>query len=83
MNTVVAIPTEFGNARAVCNLIQEQKFESYKKLRDYLTGNILIDKYHDQQPQFFSLCDFMEECNDQLFNFEGTFISYCEVGKKE
>ena len=68
--TIVAISVNFSNARKVCNLIQEQVFETYQDLRNYLIIHLEID-------------DFMEECNDQLFNFEGTFISYVKVGKKE
>lgn len=76
---IVAISVNFTNARKVCNLIQEQSFETYKDLRDYLTAHLEINEDDDDQPQFFSLNDFMEECNDQLFNFEGTFISYLTI----
>ena len=48
-----------------------------------MTIHLEIDEDDEEQPQFFSLDDFMEECNDQLFNFEGTSISYVKVGKKE
>ena len=81
--TIVAISVNFYNARKVCNLIQEQVFETYQDLRNYLTIHLEIDEDDEEQPQFFSLDDFMEECNDQLFNFEGTFISYVKVAKKE
>ena len=83
MKTIVAISTTYLNAREVCNLIENQVFESYQDLRNYLTIHLEIDEDDEEQPQFFSLDDFMEECNDQLFNFEGTFISYVKIGKKE
>ena len=81
--TIVAISVDYSNARQVCNLIENQVFESYGSLRKYLNEKLLVDEEDENQPQFFSLSDFMEECNDQLFNFEGTFISYVKVGKNE
>ena len=77
--TIVAISVDYSNARQVCNLIENQVFESYGSLRKYLNEKLLVDEEDENQPQFFSLTDFMEECNDQLFNFEGTFISYVTV----
>ena len=77
--TIVAISVNYSNARQVCNLIENQVFESYGSLRKYLNEKILVDEEDENQPQFFSLSDFMEECNDQLFNFEGTFISYVTI----
>ena len=81
--TIVVISVDYSNARQVCNLIENQVFESYGSLRKYLNEKLLVDEEDENQPQFFSLSDFMEECNDQLFNFEGTFISYVKVGKNE
>ena len=77
--TIVAISVDYSNARQVCNLIENQVFESYGSLRKYLNEKLLVDEEDENQPQFFSLSDFMEECNDQLFNFEETFISYVTV----
>ena len=77
--TIVAISVDYSNARQVCNLIENQVFESSGSLRKYLNEKLLVDEEDENQPQFFSLSDFMEECNDQLFNFEGTFISYVTV----
>ena len=77
--TIVVISVDYSNARQVCNLIENQVFESYGSLRKYLNEKLLVDEEDENQPQFFSLSDFMEECNDQLFNFEGTFISYVTV----
>ena len=77
--TIVAISVDYSNARQVCNLIENQVFESYGSLRKYLNEKLLVNEEDENQPQFFSLSDFMEECNDQLFNFEGTFISYVTV----
>ena len=77
--TIVAISVDYSNARQVCNLIENQVFESYGSLRKYLNEKLLVDEEDENQPQFFHISDFMEECNDQLFNFEGTFISYVTV----
>lgn len=76
---IVAIPVGYGNARRVCNLIVNEDFESYGSLGTYLDKELDINEDNDSQPQFFELSDFMEECNDQLFNFEGTFISYVTI----
>ena len=84
--TIVAISVNYTNARKVCNLIQEQVFETYQDLRNYLNIHLEVDEddeCDEEQPQFFSLDDFMEECNDQYFNFEGTFISYVKVAKNK
>jgi hypothetical protein len=77
--TIVAISVDYSNARQVCNLIENQVFESYGSLRKYLNEKLSVGEEDENQPQFFSLSDFMEECNDQLFNFESTFISYVKV----
>ena len=79
MKTIVAISTTYLNAREVCNLIENQVFESYGSLRTYLDKELDVNEEDDNQPQFFELSDFIEECNDQLFSFEGTFISYVTI----
>ena len=77
--TIVAIPVGYGNARRVCNLIENQVFESYGSLGTYLDKELDINEDNDNQPQFFDLSDFMEDCNDQCFNIEGNFISYVTI----
>jgi len=79
--TIVSIPVHYTNARKVCDEIQEQVFESYTDLRDYLKSHLNVEDEDEDYPQFFSLNDFMEECNDELFNFQGTFISYVKIKK--
>ncbi len=78
---IVAISVLFTNSRELCNLIENQEFESYSVLRDYINAHAKIEEDDEAQPQFFDLSDFMEECNDQLFDFEGTFISYVRIAK--
>lgn len=41
--TIVAISVNFSNARKVCNLIQEQVFDTYQDLRNYLTIHLEIE----------------------------------------
>ena len=77
--TIVTISVDYSNARQVCNLIENQIFESYGSLRKYLNEKLMVDEEDENQPQFFSLSAFMEECNDQVFDFEGTFISYVKI----
>lgn len=81
---MVAIPTDYTNARDVCNLIENQEYKSMVALRDQLDKELGVD-YEDEEtdkPVFFSLTDFMEECNDQYLNMENYFISYVEIIKK-
>lgn len=73
---IVVIPIYYFNSRKVCNLIENEVFETHSDLRNVLNSELGVNEDDDNQPQFFDLSDFMEECNDQLFNFEGSFISY-------
>ena len=76
---IVVIPVDYGNARQACNLIENEVFESYGSLKTYLDKELDVNEDDDSQPQFFHISDFMEEYNDQLFNFEGFFISYVTI----
>jgi hypothetical protein len=81
---MVAIPTDYTNARFVCNLIENQEYKSMVALRNQLDTELGVD-YEDEEtdkPVFFSLTDFMEECNDQYLNMEKYFISYVKIIKK-
>lgn len=81
---MVAIPTDYTNARSVCNNIENQEYKSMVALRDQLDKDLGVD-YEDEEtdkPVFFSLTDFMEECNDQYLNLENYFISYVKIIKK-
>ena len=81
---MVAIPTDYTNARVVCNNIENQECKSMVALRDQLDKDLGVD-YEDEEtdkPVFFSLTDFMEECNDQYLNMEKYFISYVKIIKK-
>ena len=81
---MVAIPTDYTNARVVCNNIENQEYKSMVALRDQLDTELGVD-YEDEEtdkPVFFSLTDFMEECNDQYLNMEKYFISYVKIIKK-
>ena len=81
MNTfIVVIPTEYSNARKLCETVENMKFDSLIKLRNFLNEN--IELIEDKQPQFFSLSDFMDEVNDEYFNHESCFISYAQIGVK-
>ena len=76
---VVAISVDYTNARKVCNRIENEVFETYNDLRNVLNSELEVEENDVNQPQFFTMTDFMEECNDQLFDFEGTFISYVNL----
>lgn len=78
---MVAIPVNpFADARKVCELIQNQRYQSMSELREYINKELVVDdESDDEQPSFYSLNDFMDECNDQLFNVENYFISYVQI----
>jgi len=81
---MVCIPVDYTNARAVCNSIENQEYKSMVELRSQLDKDLGVD-YEDEEtdkPVFFSLTDFMEECNDQYLNHENYFISYVKIIKK-
>jgi hypothetical protein len=78
---VVIISSAYDNARKVCNLIENQKFDSKDIARK------MIDKELNEENVIayvgiFHLTDFMEEVNDQnLDNLTNYFISYIQIGK--
>jgi hypothetical protein len=78
---MVAIPVDpYHNARKVCELIQNQVYQSYKDLRDYLNDELGVDQdSDDEQPVFYNLNNFMDECNEELFNVKNYFISYVQI----
>jgi hypothetical protein len=77
--TIVLIPVvPYHNARKVCELVENQSYPSYSELREYLNKELEVED-DDEQPLFYSLTDFMEECNDQYINLEHYFISYVYV----
>jgi len=81
---MVAVPVAYHNARKICELIENQEYKSMADLRIQLDKDLDID-YDDEEtdkPTFFSLTDFMDECNDQYLNVENYFISYVEIIKK-
>lgn len=78
---IVVIPVSYSNARKVCNLVEGQTFFSDSSLRDYINENLeLVDELDDEDlPKFYSLTDFMEECNNEDFDYGCSFISYCNI----
>lgn len=81
---MVAIPVAYDNARKVCEAVENTNFDDYKELRSHLDKELDVD-YEDEEtdkPVFFSLTDFMDECNDQYLNLENYFITYVKIIKK-
>ena len=78
---MVAIPVDpYHNARKVCELIQNQRYQSMSELREQLNKELDVDNESDvEQPVFYSLNDFMDECNDQFLYIENYFISYVQI----
>lgn len=81
---MVVVPVAYHNARKICNLIEKQEYKSMADLRIQLDKDLDIDYDDDEtdKPTFFSLTDFMEECNDQYLNLENYFISYVKIINK-
>ncbi len=81
---MVAVPVAYHNARKICELIENQEYKSMADLRIQLDKDLDIDYDDDEtdKPTFFSLTDFMDECNDQFLNMLNYFISYVKIIKK-
>jgi hypothetical protein len=78
MNTqIILIPVDYSNSRKVCELIENQTFETQGDAISYVKkhlvdgeGNILI----------LSMEDFMDSCNDQVLDMlTEYFISYVKI----
>ncbi len=84
--SIVLIPVSFDNARKVCNLIENQKYNNTTELRDFLKKELVRKKSEDEdeeaeneQPLIYDLTDFMEEVNDQNLDvMTNYFISYVQ-----
>jgi len=76
---IIAIPVGYTDAREVCEDIQHNTFKDFTELRDVLNSKLGVNEDDDNQPTFYNLNEFMNECNDQYFNFDGTFISYVKI----
>jgi hypothetical protein len=76
---IVTISVDYSNARKVCETIENQKYDSLNDLRNRLELHLGVNDSDKNQPQFFSLTDFMDECNDQYLDLESVFISYVKI----
>ena len=76
---IVTISVDYHNAKKVCEAIESQTFGSFNDLRNVLNSELGVEKNDENQPQFFSLTGFMDECNDQYLDLESVFISYVKV----
>ncbi len=86
--SIVLIPVAFDNARKVCDLIENQKYNNTTELRDFLKKELVRKKSEDEdedeeteneQPLIYDLTDFMEEVNDQNLDvMTNYFISYVQ-----
>lgn len=81
---VVALPVEYTNSRRVCEIIENQEFDSEKILRDLLEIKLELNKENQDSnhPVFYTLSEFMDNCNDQYFDIENYFISYVKIPTK-
>ena len=76
---IVLISSAYNNARKVCNLIENQKFDSREIVRETINKELNEDNVIDYI-SIFRLSDFMEEVNDQVLdNLENYFISYIHI----
>jgi hypothetical protein len=76
---IVLISVDYSNARKVCNLIENQKFDNRQELIKTIKEQ-LVDCDGDGGVSIFRLTDFMEEVNDQYLDvLTEHFISYVHV----
>ena len=74
---IVLISVDYNNARKVCNLIENQKFDSREIARETIKEQL---GDYEGGVSIFRLSDFMEEVNDQVLdNLENYFISYIHI----
>lgn len=78
--TIITVSTEHLLGKKVCEIIKNEKYTSYNELREFLNTFLEIDDEDDNQPQFFSLSDFINECNEGYLNLDTVCISYVYVG---
>lgn len=79
---IITISIEYHNSRKICELIENQNFESIQDLINYLESHLQPKEDDDEDGDTFGileLTDFMEECNSQVFNIENFFISYVTI----
>jgi hypothetical protein len=78
---MVAIPVDpYHNSRKVCELIQNEIYDSTLALRERLIEELEIEVDNESElPLIYDLNYFMDECNDQEFNLENYFISYVQI----
>ena len=79
---VVTIGTDYCDARKVCNLIENQKFDSVEIARETIFEKLNEPDNAFEDVSIYKLTDFMEEVNDQVLdNLTNYFISYIQIGK--
>lgn len=76
---MVTIPGNHFNARKVCDTIEFQSFKNFNDLINVLYSELSIKEGDENQPQFLSLTDFMDKCNDQYLDLDGVYISYVKI----
>lgn len=77
--SIITISVDYNNAIKVCEDIESQSFKSFEDLRNYLDLHLGVNDNDENQPQFFSLTDFMNECNEQHLDLKSMFISYVKI----
>lgn len=78
--TIVLIPVKDDNSRKICELIENMKFNKYMELRGFIGSQLNEGDLEDVL--FYSLSDFMDECNDQVIDLDNYFISYVQSATK-
>jgi hypothetical protein len=66
---IVLISVDYSNARKVCNIIENQKFDNRQELNKTIKEQLVdCDGDGDGGVSIFRLTDFMEEVNDQYLD---------------
>lgn len=79
MTHIVSISVDHGNARKVCELIQAQTYESREKLGEAIESELFRNSEFEFDYSIMTFDDFMDLCNDQLYDVESNFISYVKI----
>lgn len=80
MNTqIILIPVDYSNSRKVCELIENQTFETQSDAIRYAKKH-LLDGDGEGNILILSMGDFMDSCNDQVLDMlTEYFISYVKI----
>tara|TARA_R110000868_G_scaffold146779_3_gene367787 strand:+ start:1078 stop:1335 length:258 start_codon:yes stop_codon:yes gene_type:complete len=81
MNTqIILIPVDYSNSRKVCELIENQTFETQVDAIRAAKKDLVSDEEEPNDILIFTMTDFMDTCNNQeLDTLTEYFITYITI----